>query len=95
MIMNNEDVQGIFDQMDDNIELFSTTYTDVIGNEYDAMKIPWDSVTKILGHKHRGVGEDDWALCDWLEQQGFGHYHETGGWTDEDGWGLILSRREQ
>ena len=67
----------------------NTIYTDSLGNAYNAIRIQWPEVKEILGHEHCGNAEDDQALCNWLEAKGRGRWHDSEGFIDRYGWGLI------
>lgn len=47
-----------------------TTYTDSHGDAYQAIQIPWQQVTAMLGHQHDGGVEDDDKLVELLLQDG-------------------------
>lgn len=75
---------------------YRTTYSNLRGDEFAAIHLPWDLVEEILGHKHEGTPEDDEKLVRCLiAQPGYPEWIETAeGWVDENGWGLIGPRKE-
>lgn len=68
-------------------ELF---YCDGHEREYNAVRITWAEVEKVLGHKHSGYSDDDDALvAALLDADAPKWVREASGWIDEVGWGLI------
>ena len=71
-------------------EEWRTTYTTDMGDDHEAIQIPWCQVRAILGRPHAGSAEDDWALVDALLDIGMPAWvHGAPGWVDEHGWGLV------
>ena len=71
-------------------EEWRTTYTTEMGDEHEAIQIPWPQVEAILGRPHEGCAEDDWALVYALLDMGMPAWvHDAPGWIDEHGWGLV------
>lgn len=69
---------------------YKTAYATRAGQTHDAIQIPWDKVSEILGHKHDGSPDDDDSLVVWLRANGAPAWvDDAEGWGDEDGWGLI------
>lgn len=72
------------------IDEYQTVYTDGFGAEFEAIQLPWDVVTGILGHDHDGSAEDDARLIQALREMGAPEWiDDADGWADEHGWGLI------
>lgn len=76
---------------------YDTTYTNLKGEEFEAVQIPWDLVEEILGHTHEGTPENDQALVRCLIAQPDcpAWVDDAEGWVDENGWGLIGPRKEE
>ncbi len=71
------------------ISKWTTAYSDGKA-EYEAVQVPWDDVTALLGHSHEGSAEDDEALIYVLLERGAPEWvADADGWVDEYGWGLI------
>ena len=68
-------------------EEWRTTYTTDMGDEHEAIQIPWRQVRAILGRPHEGCADDDWALVDALLDLGMPAWiRDASGWVDEYGW---------
>ena len=71
------------------VSKWTTAYSDGKA-EYEAVQVPWDDVTALLGHSHEGSAEDDEVLICVLMERGAPEWVRNAvGWTDEYGWGLI------
>lgn len=69
--------------------MYRTTYSDG-SREHEAIHIPWEEVTEILGEPHDGKPSQDERLVAHLRYEGAPAWIEDAeGWVDEDGWGLI------
>lgn len=67
----------------------TTTYS-ATGAEHEAIQLPWELVTEILGHPHTGDPDEDEVLVAALVAAGAPSWVEDApGWVDEYGWGLI------
>lgn len=72
-----------------NFHDHTTTYS-AAGAEHEAIQLPWDTVTEILGHPHTGDPDEDEVLVAALVAAGAPSWVEDApGWVDEYGWGLI------
>ncbi|PZN07216.1 MAG: hypothetical protein DIU69_12020 [Bacillota bacterium] len=72
------------------VDEYRSVYNDGRGIPHEAIQIPWDVVTDLLGREHKGTPDDDAFLVDYLLQSGAPEWVRTAeGWVDEHGWGLI------
>lgn len=63
-------------------------YWDRANVAHNAILVPWDEVTAILGRPHDGSAEDDDAIIDALPDLP-PWAADAEGWTEAAGWGLI------
>ena len=75
---------------------YDTTYTNMRGEEFEAIQIPWWEVEELLERTHEGHPDDDEELVRYLITNGYPEWvRDAEGWTDENGWGLIGPKNEE
>ena len=64
-------------------------YTDDLTGSHEAIFLSWRELTDILGHPHRGDGDDDAVIVNHLFATGVPYWvRHAEGWTEEGGWGI-------